>query len=254
MAMTEFTQYPSLAGLTVFVTGAATGIGACLVEEFHRQGARVGLVDHNKLAGDALVKRLGETSLYFIACDVTDSSAYQEAMHAIQMRLGPVTIVINNIANDQRHALRSMSLSQWRESMAVNLEPAFLASTTFAEGMARQGGGVIINISSINAYIAPLDLCSYNTAKAAMLGLTRSLANELGKDNIRANAVLPGWVATERQMQQWLTPEREAQWLQQLSLKRKIVPRDVANLVLFLASADAACITGQEFVIDCGRT
>lgn len=252
--MTEFTQYSSLAGLTVFISGAATGIGACLVEAFYRQGARVGLVDYNKPAGEALVKRLGETSLCFVPCDVTDSVAYEEAMQAIQIRLGTVTVVINNIANDQRHTLRSLSLDQWRDSMAVNLEPAFLASKTFAEGMAREGGGVIINISSINAHIAPLDLCGYNTAKAAMLGLTKSLANELGRDNIRANAVLPGWVITERQVQQWLTPEREAQWLQQLPLKRRIVPRDIANLVLFLASADAACITGQEFVIDCGRT
>lgn len=251
--MSPSTRYPSLADHTVFISGGATGIGACLVEAFLLQGARVGFVDTDRVAGEALALRLGDACC-FVPCDVTDTAVYQRAMDSVRAHLGPVTILVNNVANDQRHSLQALSLERWRASMAVNLEPAFLASKAFACDMAARGGGAIINIGSINAYIAPTDLCCYNTAKAAMLGLTKSLANELGADNIRVNAVLPGWVVTDRQLQQWLTPEREAQWQQLLPLKRRIVPQDIANLVLFLASADAACITGQEFIIDCGRT
>ncbi|HEX7757948.1 MAG TPA: SDR family oxidoreductase [Caulobacteraceae bacterium] len=246
--MSAFARYPSLEGRAVFVTGGATGIGAAFVEAFHEQGAQVAFVDRDAAAGGALAARLAGAR--FEAVDVTDVAALEAAIAAA----GPVTILINNVANDIRHAPEDLDAAAWRANLAVNLDPVIAASRAVKPGMAAAGGGAIINLSSLNALLGPGDMPAYVAAKAAILGLTKSLARAWGAQNIRVNAITPGWVVTERQLALWLTPRAEADWMKQTALQRRIEPADVARLALFLASEDSRAITGQNHVIDGGRT
>ena len=251
--MVAFADYPSLKHRHVFITGGATGIGAALVEAFAAQGSKVSFIDIAVEAGQALAARLGGT-VAFQACDVTSAEDLQAAIMQAARQWGPVTVLVNNVANDQRHRAAEMAASAWRANLAVNLDPVFLTSQAVQAGMVASGGGSIINLSSINALLGPADLSAYTAAKAAVIGLSKSLAREWGADNIRVNAVSPGWVVTERQLQLWLTPEAEAAWMEQVALKKRIAPEDVSRLVLFLAADDSAMITGQNLVIDGGRT
>ena len=251
--MGAFADYPSLKDRHIFITGGATGIGAALVEAFAAQGSKVSFIDIAVEAGQALAARLGGT-VAFQACDVTSAEGLQAAIMQAARLWGPVTVLVNNVANDQRHRAAEMAASAWRANLAVNLDPVFLASQAVQAGMVASGGGSIINLSSINALLGPADLSAYTAAKAAVIGLSKSLAREWGVDNIRVNAVSPGWVVTERQLQLWLTPEAEAAWMEQVALKKRIAPEDVSRLVLFLAADDSAMITGQNLVIDGGRT
>jgi len=254
--MTQYTRYQSLAQKSVFITGGATGIGACLVEAFAAQESRVAFVDIDREAGLALAKRVAEqfsTQVEFRHCDVTQVDELRAAIRTMAEACGDFTVLVNNVANDQRYDPRYLSEQAWYNSLAVNLHPAFFAAQTVQPFMERQGGGVILNFSSINALFGPSKLPSYNTAKAALLGLTKSLARDFGSDNIRVNAIVPGWVITKRQLSKWLTPEAEQWWMDQVCLKQRILPEDVAKLTLFLASDDARMITGQKFVIDGGR-
>jgi D-xylose 1-dehydrogenase len=246
--MSGFASYPSLRGRAVFVTGGATGIGAAMVEAFHRQKAKVAFIDRDRAAGEALATRLGGAR--FAVCDVTDPGALDRAI----AQVGRVDVLINNVANDTRHAAAATDADAWRASLAVNLDPAFLAARAVHAGMKAVGGGVILNLSSINALLGPADMVAYVAAKGAVNALTKSLAREWGADGIRVNAISPGWVVTERQLALWLTPQAEAAWMDQVALKRRIQPQDVARLALFLASDDSAAITGQNLVIDGGRT
>ena len=203
--------YPDLAGKVVFVTGGASGIGATVVEEFHAQGAKVAFIDLDEGGGRALSRRLKGS--WFRECDVTDADALQAAVWAAADALGPITVLINNVANDTRHVAAQTSPEQWRESLAVNLDPAFIAATACYPMMKESGGGVVINVSSINALLGPAEMASYVAAKGAINALSKGLAREWGKDNIRVNALSPGWVITERQLKLWLTPEAEADWM-----------------------------------------
>lgn len=242
-------RYPSLEGRRVFITGAATGIGAAFVEAFAAQGARVAFIDRDAEAGEALA---AAHRAWFRALDVTDVPALRQAVTEAAAELGGLDILINNVANDQRHAATSLDDEAWRAHLAVNLDPVVHASNA-AQPFLSKGGGAILNLSSINALLAPAELAAYNAAKAAILALTKSLAREWGADNIRVNAISPGWVATERQLALWLTPQAEAEWMKDVALKRRITPADVARLALFLASDEASAITGQNFIIDGGR-
>jgi NAD(P)-dependent dehydrogenase (short-subunit alcohol dehydrogenase family) len=244
--------YPSLKGERVFITGGASGIGAAFVEAFHDQGAAVAFIDRDAAAGEALARRLAGT--WFQACDVTDAQALGAAIAAAAQALGPITVLINNVANDTRRAAADTDAAAWRAGLAVNLDPTFLAATAVQPGMKAAGGGVILNLSSINALLGPADMPAYVAAKGAINALTKALAREWGPDGIRVNAISPGWVVTERQLELWLTPEAEAAWMEQVALKRRILPTDVAALALFLASDQASAITGQNLVIDGGRT
>lgn len=248
-----YATYPSLKDKVVFITGGASGIGATLVETFHAQGCRVAFVDLHAQEGEALAAKLGGGA-WFRRCDVTEPEALQAAVRDAGQALGPVAILINNVANDTRGKAIEMSPEDWRRNLAVNLDPAFLASTAAYPMMKAAGGGVIINISSINARLGPPDLAGYVAAKGAINALSKSLAREWGVDGIRVNAVSPGWVVTPRQLELWLTPEAEAEWMKQVALKTRIVPEDIARLTLFLASEDSRMITGQDLVIDGGRT
>ena len=246
-----FAAYPSLAGRSVFVTGAATGIGASFVSEFTAQGCKVAFIDLQDEAGQALAARHGA---WFRRCDVTDAAALQAAIRDAAESVGPFTVLINNVANDTRHKAAETSPHAWRKGLAVNLDPVFIASTACYPMMKEAGGGVIINVSSINALLGPPDMAGYVAAKGAINAMSKSLAREWGADNIRVNALSPGWVITERQLKLWLSPQAEAEWMEQVALQRRILPDDIARLMLFLASDDSRMITGQNLVIDGGRT
>lgn len=251
-SLMAFALYPSLNHRPVFITGGASGIGASLVEEFHAQGAEVAFVDRQETAGRALSDRLG--GVWFQPCDVTDGDALAAAIRAAAHDLGPITILINNVADDIRQRAVDMTPADWRRSLAVNLDPVFIAATVVHPMMKAAGGGSIVNLSSINALLGPAELAAYSAAKGAINALSKSLAREWGADNIRVNALSPGWVVTDRQLEMWLTPEAEAAWMRQVALQKRIQPADVARLALFLASDDSEMITGQNLVIDGGRT
>ncbi len=253
--MDSFAAYPSLRGRAVFITGGATGIGAALVEAFAEQGARVGFVDIDDAGAERLIARISETQAppMHRHVDVTDVEALKAAMNAFAASAGGLNVLVNNVANDKRHDPLEVTEESWRACMAVNVDSAFFASQTAIPLMREAAGGSIINFSSINALAGPAQMPGYVSAKAALLGLTKALARQYGPDNIRVNAILPGWVVTERQLDLWLTPEAEAAWMTQVALKKRLMPRDVANLALFLAADDSAMITNQQFVIDGGR-
>jgi len=250
--MSAFAAYPSLKGRVVFVTGGATGIGAALVEAFHGQGCEVAFVDRDQATGAALAERL--EAVRFAVCDVAEPGALERAIAETTVALGAVEVLVNNVADDTRHAADATDAEAWRASLAVNLDPAFLAARAVHAGMKAAGGGVILNLSSINALLGPARMAAYVAAKGAINALTKSLAREWGGDGVRVNAISPGWVVTERQLALWLTPEAEAAWMDQVALKRRILPGDIARLALFLASDDAVAITGQNLVVDGGRT
>ncbi|HEX6860783.1 MAG TPA: SDR family oxidoreductase [Caulobacteraceae bacterium] len=247
-----FATYPSIEGKVVFITGGASGIGATVVEEFHRQKAKVAFVDLDEADGKALSGRLEGS--WFARCDVTDVPALQAAIAAAAKALGPIGVLINNVANDTRHVAAETTPEQWQKNQAVNLDPVFIASTAVYPMMRDAGGGVIINVSSINALLGPAEMVGYVAAKGAINAMSKTLAREWGKDNIRVNALSPGWVITDRQLKLWLTPEAEADWMKQVALQQRIMPADIARLMLFLASDDSRMITGQNLVIDGGRT
>ncbi|WP_394763676.1 SDR family NAD(P)-dependent oxidoreductase [Phenylobacterium sp.] len=246
-----FAAYPSLAGRCVFVTGGATGIGASLVEAFHGQGANIAFIDVQAEAGAALAARL--PGAIFQACDVTDAPALERAVQAAADRLGGLSVLVNNVANDTRHKAQDTTAEAWRGALAVNLDAAFLAARA-AYPFLRVSGGSIVNISSITALLGPPEMAAYAAAKGAVNALTKALAREWGGDNIRVNALSPGWVVTQRQLDLWLTPEAEAEWMTLVALKQRITPEDIARLALFLAADDSRMITGQNLVIDGGRT
>jgi NAD(P)-dependent dehydrogenase (short-subunit alcohol dehydrogenase family) len=246
-----FATYPSLNHRVVFITGGASGIGASFVEEFHAQGAEVAFIDLLEDEGRALAERLG--GAWFQRCDVTDAQALQAAIRDAAATLGPITILINNVADDTRHKAAETTPEAWRRRLAVNLDPAFIASTAVYPMMKRAGGGSIVNVSSINALWGPAEMAAYSAAKGAINAMSKSLAREWGADNVRVNALSPGWVVTKRQLELWLTPEAEAEWMKSTALQVRIQPEDVARLALFLASDDSAMITGQNLVIDGGH-
>ena len=255
--MDESTQYPSLAERCVFITGGATGIGAAMVEAFAMQSARVSFVDVDSASAQTLCDKVeGQCGRrpWFQSVDVTDVPALQNAIQGAVSELGPLQALINNAANDNRHSPSEVTAQSWRDCMAINLDAAFFAAQAAAEIMQKQGSGSIINFSSINALLGPANMSGYVTAKAGLVGMTKALARDYGDSEIRVNAILPGWVVTDRQLQTWLTPEAEADWMKQVALKKRLQPVDVANLALFLAADDSRMITGQSFTIDGGRT
>lgn len=253
---TAYTRYASLKGRPVFITGGATGIGASLVEAFVSQDALVAFVDVDKEAADALCVYLESKGLprpWFEHCDVSNTAALRQSILNAQRDLGDIRVLVNNAANDQRYDTRTMTEEQWHQGLAVNLHPAFFAAQTVQPMMTAQGGGSIINISSINTYFGPPNLASYIAAKAGILGISKALATDFGEDNIRVNSILPGWVATPKQLEKWLSPEQEIELMKRVCLKKRLGAHDVANLALFLASDDSAMITSQELVVDGGR-
>jgi NAD(P)-dependent dehydrogenase (short-subunit alcohol dehydrogenase family) len=246
--------YPDLAGRAVLVTGGASGIGAAIVRAFAGQRARIGFIDLAAAPAGALVAdlaRLG-SEVRFEHCDLRDIPALRQAIARLRQALGPIAVLVNNAAHDERHDTLTLTPEAWDERVAVNLRHQFFAAQAVIPDMQAAGGGSIINFGSISWMIGQGGMAAYTAAKSAVLGLTRSLARDFGVDNIRVNAVAPGWIMTERQVEKWLTPEGEARLLEAQCLKRKLQPEDVARLVLFLASEEAAAITNQQYVVDGG--
>ncbi len=245
--------YPSLQGKRVFISGGGSGIGEGLVDAFAAQGAQVAFCDIAETESRALVERLGGSAHapLFYPCDLRDIEALQAMMTQVEADLGGIDILINNAASDDRHGVEEVTPAYWDERMAVNLRHQFFAAQAAAPAMKRAGGGVILNFGSISWHLALPELTLYQTAKAAIEGLTRSLARDLGRDNIRVNTIVPGNVKTPRQMK-WYTPEGEAEIVAAQCLDGRILPRDVAALVLFLASDDARFCTGHDYFIDAG--
>ena len=247
--------YPSLKDRPVFVTGGGGGIGASIVEHFCRQDARVAFVDIDEAASGALVERIaasGDPAPLFLPCDLRDIPALRAAIAEAAEALGPIRILINNAAHDERHTIDEVTPEYWDDRMAVNLRHQFFAVQAVHKGMAEAGGGAIVNLGSVTWLVGQGGMPGYSAAKSAVAGLTRSLARDLGPDNIRVNSVLPGWIMTERQVAMWLTPESEAELLQNQCLKRKLYPEDIARAVLFFAADDSSACTNQSYIVDGG--
>jgi D-xylose 1-dehydrogenase len=241
--------YPSLKNKRVVVTGGGTGIGAAIVEGFAKQGAEVIFVDIAVEESVRLAAQLDHAHVkpVFQRCDLTDLAAVKGFFEQV----GPIDVLVNNAANDDRHALGDITPQYWDERMAVNLRHLLFCTQAAVPGMKRRGGGAIINFGSISWHLGLTDLVLYETAKAGIEGMTRGLARELGPDNIRVTCVVPGNVRTPRQLK-WYTPEGEAQIVAEQCLKDRLLPEHVASLVMFLASADARMCTGHAYWIDAG--
>ena len=253
--MDSYAVYPSLKDRVVLVTGGATGIGESIVTHFCRQGSKVAFVDINAPAGEKLRAGLAaETgnAPEFLRCSVTDVDALQAAIRDVEGRLGTVRVLVNNAANDDRHSIESVTAQYWDERMAVNLRHQFFAAQAVIPGMKQAGGGSIVNFGSLSWKVGMGGMPAYVTAKAAIGGLTRGLARDVGKFNIRVNTVVPGWVMTERQIRLWLDAEGERTMDRMQSLAGRIVPDDVARMVLFLGADDSRMCSAQEFIVDAG--
>ena len=251
----DYASYPSLRDRPVLVTGGGSGIGASIVEHFALQGSRVAFLDCLEEPSRALVAGLAGRVPHapaFLHCDLTDIAALRASVAAAAAQTGPIRVLVNNAANDDRHRLEDVTPEYWDQRIAVNLRHYFFAAQAVVPGMKAAGGGCIVNLSSIAWVIPSTGLPVYVTAKAGIVGLTRTLARELGEANVRVNCVMPGAIATERQRRLWYTPEYKALVASRQALKRELVPGDVARLVLFLAADDASAITSQSYVVDGG--
>ena len=248
-------RYPSLEGRVVLVTGGGSGIGASIVEHFCAQQARVAFVDIAREPSTALVEKIGasgDPAPLFIPCDLRDIRALQSAVAEARRQLGPIRVLVNNAAHDERHAIERVTQEYWDDRFAVNLRHQFFSAQAVSADMAAAGGGSIINMGSTSWLVGQGGMPAYLSAKAAVAGLTRALARDLGPMNIRVNCIVPGWIMTERQIALWLTPEGEQELMRRQCLKRKLVPEDIARVVCFLASDESGACTSQSYVVDGG--
>ena len=250
-----FAAYPSLRDRAVIVTGGASGIGEAIVTAFAVQHAKVAFLDIEDAAAKQLIQRIvysGHPAPSYFHCDLTDIAMLQQTIEKILATFGTIDILVNNAANDTRHSIEDVTSESWDQSFAVNLKPQFFMAQGVIPAMKKAKRGSIINMSSISWMIPSTGLPMYVTAKAAIVGMTRTLAHELGADNIRVNCVLPGAILTERQKRLWFTPAYQEEIMSSQALKRMILPEEVASLVLFLAADDSGAITNQSYVIDGG--
>ena len=248
-------RYPSLAGRAVFVTGGASGIGASIVEHFCDQGSRVAFVDLRSDLAEVLLGELaarGHPRPWYRECDLRDIDALRAAIADAGRELGPMRVLVNNAGNDDRHTLDEVTPAYFDDRIAVNLRHQLFAAQAVRPQMREAGGGSIINFNSITWTVADGDCVCYVTAKAAITGLTRALATELGPDAIRVNSITPGWIMTERQVRLWLTPDGERQIDERQALPGRLYPPDVARMALWLAADDSRMCSKQTFVVDGG--
>jgi NAD(P)-dependent dehydrogenase (short-subunit alcohol dehydrogenase family) len=252
MAAASFASYPSLAGRTAFVSGGGSGIGAVIVRRLAEQGCKVAFCDVADAPSQALVASLAPAAVRYDRCDVRDIAALRAVLAAVAGAWGPVTVLVNNAARDDRHTIESVTPEYWDNAMAINLRHHFFAAQAVAPGMAGAGGGSIVNLGSVSWMRGTPGMVAYTTAKAAINGLTRTLARELGPRNIRVNSLVPGAIDTPRQRALWVNPELEHEFLAQQCLKFRLNEDDVARGVLFLASDDARGITGHNLIVDAG--
>lgn len=246
--------YPDLRGRTVLISGGATGIGEALVKAFARQGAKTAFVDIDEESGRALEKSLQAEGLesYFNFCDITDVDAYSAVIETVAEQLGPITVLLNNAANDVRHTLDTLSSEQFDKLLGVNIKHALFAAKTVAPMMKRAGGGSIINFGSVGWMMATGGYPVYALSKAATHGMTRGLARDLGGDGIRVNTLVPGWVMTEKQLKLWVDDEAKAQIKKSQCMLGPVLPEHIASMALFLGSNESAMCSAQNFIVDGG--
>ena len=252
----QFARYPSLSGRTVFVTGGSSGIGADIVLAFVRQGCKVGFTGRNADAAARLVAAAGAGGVapLFIQSDAADVEALRAAIAQTAAQFGDISVLVNNVANDERHALENVTPDDFDWRIAVTLRPHFFAAQAVVPGMRRLGGGAIVNLGSTSWKIKGKGYPVYATCKSATVGLTRSLARELGPDSIRVNTLTPGWIMTEKQLALWVDAAGEQAMRDNHCLPGRILGSDVACMALFLAADDSRMVTAQDFVVDAGWT
>ena len=253
--MSTITTYPSLENRVVFVSGGGSGIGASLVEHFAQQGARVTFCDIDNAASTALAASLAATCRHapqFGICDVTDIAAYQAHLRQVESDMGAIRVLVNNAGNDARHTLAGLTPEYWDQCLALNLKHQVFAIQQVAPGMAKAGGGSIINMGSVSWMRGRANLVGYTTSKAGISGLSRTLARELGENNIRVNTLVPGAIATERQAALWRSADEDRKFIELQCLKFRLEPSHVARTALFLAADDSNGITGQNIIVDAG--
>lgn len=253
MPMATFASYPSLVDRTVVITGGATGIGATLVRQFAAQGSNVAFLDIDNACGNALARSLRDArhAPSFVHTDITDIAALDAALDVIRERCGPIRVLLNNAANDRRHSLEDTTSELWDAGIAVNLKHQFFAARNAAADM-KVSGGSIVNFGSLSWMIKQAGMPVYTTAKAAVQGLTRTLARELGPYNIRVNTLVPGWVMTEKQVSLWLDDNARAEIARGQCINQPLMPEHIAGMALFLAADDSAMCTAQDFIVDGG--
>ena len=246
-------NFHDLKGKTVYITGGASGIGAALTKGFLQQGAKVGCVGRSPADEfvDQMEQETGNRPL-FIQCDITDIPALKQSMQDVQDQLGPIDVLVNNAANDQRHSTLEVTEEFWDWSQSINLKAYFFACQAVVPMMQSRGGGSIINFTSISYMMGNTGYPAYTSANSGINGMTRSLAREFGPDAIRVNALAPGWVLTDKQLEMWATPEALADHLERQCLKEHLKPEDIVSATLFLASSASRMITGQSLVVDGG--
>ena len=253
--MASLARYPSLVDRVVLITGGSTGIGETLVEQFVAQGARVGFVDIDVPNAEALVKRLtpgAKTPPLFVQADITDVAKLEAAIDMIRGRLGPITVLLNNAANDQRHKIEDTTPESWDKGIAVNLKHQFFAAKNVSTDMKAAGGGSIVNFGSVSWKLKQGGMPVYTTAKSAVQGLTRSLARDFGPFNICVNTIVPGWVMTEKQKRLWFDEQGKADVARGQCIHQELMPIHIASMTLFLAADDSAMCTAQDFIVDGG--
>jgi NAD(P)-dependent dehydrogenase (short-subunit alcohol dehydrogenase family) len=252
--MSEFATYPSLKGMPVVISGGASGIGEGIVRAFAEQGSRVGFVDIAAEAGRKLEAELNAAgaTVRFAECDITDVAAYQASIRGFDAAHGPALALVNNAANDLRHKWEEVTPEFWDKSVAVNARHAFFAAQAVLPGMVAARRGSIINFGSISWMILTGNLAAYTASKAAMHGLSRSLARDVGRHGIRVNTLVPGWIMTERQLTHWIDDAANRLIDEQQALAGRLYPADTARMALFLAADDSKMISAQDFVVDGG--
>ena len=251
----RFAAYPSLAGRNAYVSGGATGLGAEFVSQLAAQGARVAFVDIDEAAGNELtaaITQRGDPEPFFQTVDVRDVNALQQSIACASETLGPLTVLVNNAANDTRRPVPDIDADCWDEGIAVNMRHHFFAAQAVWPTMKAAGGGSIINLGSISAHIDLVELPVYIAAKAGIEGLTRTLARELGPDSIRVNCIIPGWIMTPRQLSSWVGEAEQEKILAAQCVPELLYPADVARLMLWLAADDSRLATAQTWVVDGG--
>jgi NAD(P)-dependent dehydrogenase (short-subunit alcohol dehydrogenase family) len=247
----DYASYPSLDGKGVAITGGATGIGRALAVAFAGQGSKVSVLDWDRAAGEELARELGPPNR-FILCDVTQTETLRDAIDMTAEAFGELNVVICNAADDVRHDVDAVTPQSWEAGMAVNLGHQFFAAQAAERHLRAAGGGVILCLGSIAWMNNTASMVVYTTAKAAVHGLVRTLARLWGPAGIRVNALVPGWTMTEKQLARWVDADAEQEIEASQCLPGRVTPEDVARAALFLASADAAMITHQAFVVDGG--
>ena len=248
-------KYLDLKNKRVFITGGGSGIGASIVQHFCEQESEVYFVDINEEASNKLISECKNKKLSipnFIKCDLFNIKELQSIITKIISDKGPINILINSAANDERHAIDDVTEEYWDERMSINLKHYFFTVQSVKKSMIENKGGVIVNIGSASWMIGQGGMAAYTAAKSGVVGLTRSFARDLGEFNIRVNSVVPGWTMTERQIQKWLTPESEKDLMKNQCLKSKLMPSDIAKAVLFFSSEQSSGCTNQSYVVDKG--